>query len=121
MDYMRDLYTLLRQDSFFKNMWIIGSPLAVTDVFKTNMSKWVDYGDFHPYPFNGNYLAATFVPYANVSRYFYFTSQVRRRCVQLECRRLHSDRLLQSTQPSTNLDQYPQIWDRAKAYYPDRP
>jgi hypothetical protein len=99
IEHMRDMYTLLRQDATFNNRWIIASPLAVGSVLPAGCcSQWADFGDMHPYPLDGAYLAVTFVPYANISRYFYF-----------------------SNQPSTNLDQFPEIWNQAKAYYPDRP
>jgi hypothetical protein len=60
MDYMRDLYTLLREDSFFDDRWIIGSPLGNAAALQANCcSQWMDFGDMHPYPFDGNYLAVT--------------------------------------------------------------
>jgi hypothetical protein len=78
MDYIRDMYTLLRQDASFDDKWIIGSPLANKGLLPTNCcSEWVDFGDMHPYPFNGNYLANTWQSYGNITRYFYNSNQVR--------------------------------------------
>jgi hypothetical protein len=77
MDYMRDLHTLLRADPFFDDKWIIAAPMGNADVLPANCcSQWFDFADMHPYPFDGNYLAATWETYDTIYRYFYFSNQV---------------------------------------------
>jgi hypothetical protein len=127
---MRDLYTLVRADPFFDDRWIVGTPVSVFDVLPANCcSQWVDFGDMHPYPFDGNYLAETWETYDTIYRYFYFSNQVLAHSPPSSSTR--STLIVNITneglsscmheQPSVNVDQYPQQWTRCKAFYPDRP
>lgn len=77
--YMRDFWTLIRQDPSFDDVWVIASPLAITNVLPDNCcSKWIDFGDFHPYPFNGNPYApaANCTPYGGVNHYYCHSTEV---------------------------------------------
>ena len=90
--YQRDLYRTIRSRAELRNVVVIGPSLGRTydpnagnkNPFEAgSLADFVDFGNFHPYPFGGNSFSSPF-RYDTISRY-YWTGNF----------------------PSTNLDEFP--------------
>lgn len=106
--FMRELHRVFKADPATRNIPIIGPSLGADYDSRSgsgrpnilaagSLTDFVDYGNFHPYPGNGNAYAPV-VPYAGLSEYF-----------------------ADGTQPSCNLDEWPAAFNTYRPPFGPRP
>ena len=106
MHFQKDLYTTLKADSETEKLTVMGIALGITydpgggkpnPFQKGELTDYVDWGNFHPYPGGGNPFSFP-APYAGLKKYYWHGSF-----------------------PSINLDEYPYAFNTYHPPYAPKP